>query len=82
MLIPRNSRERISAKIVYMGPVPAPIQEGQRIGTLKVFRGTNVALEVPLQAVESVERGNLSQRAYDAASELVIGLVRAGFAKI
>jgi D-alanyl-D-alanine carboxypeptidase (penicillin-binding protein 5/6) len=82
MLIPRNSRERISAKIVYMGPVPAPIQEGQRIGTLKVFRGTNVVLEVPLQAVESVERGNLSQRAYDAASELVIGLVRAGFAKI
>ena len=82
MLIPRNSRERISAKIVYTGPVPAPIQEGQRIGTLKVFRGTNVALEVPLQAKENVDRGNLSRRAYDAASELVIGLVRAGFAKI
>ncbi|MGA7452417.1 MAG: D-alanyl-D-alanine carboxypeptidase family protein [Rhodoplanes sp.] len=82
MLIPRNSRERISAKVVYTGPVPAPIQEGQRIGTLKVFRGTNVALEVPLQAVESVDRGNLSRRAFDAASESVIGLVRAGIAKI
>ncbi len=82
MLIPRNSRERISAKIVYTGPVPAPIQEGQRIGTLKVFRGTNVALEVPLQAMENVDRGNLSRRAYDAASELVIGLFRAGIAKI
>ena len=82
MLIPRNSRERISAKVVYTGPVPAPIQEGQRIGTLKVFRGTNVALEVPLQAVESVDRGNLSRRAFDAASEFVIGLVRAGIAKI
>ena len=82
MLIPRNSRDRISAKIVYTGPVPAPIQEGQRIGTLKVFRGTNVALEVPLQAVESVDRGNLSRRAFDAASESVIGFVRAGIAKI
>jgi len=82
MLIPRNSRDRISAKIVYTGPVPAPIQEGQRIGTLKVFRGTNVALEVPLQAVESVDRGNLSRRAFDAASESVIGLARAGIAKI
>jgi D-alanyl-D-alanine carboxypeptidase (penicillin-binding protein 5/6) len=82
MLIPRNSHDRISAKIVYTGPVPAPIQEGQRIGTLKVFRGTNVALEVPLQAVESVDRGNLSRRAFDAASESVIGLARAGIAKI
>ncbi len=82
MLIPRNSRDRISAKIVYTGPVPAPIQEGQRIGTLKVFRGTNVALEVPLQAVESVDRGNLPRRAFDAASESVIGFVRAGIAKI
>lgn len=82
MLIPRNSRERISAKIAYTGPVPAPIKQGQTIGTLKVFRGTNVALEVPLQALESVERGNLSRRAFDAASELVIGLVRTGIAKI
>lgn len=82
MLIPRNNRERISAKIVYTGPVPAPIQEGQKIGTLKVFRGTNVALEVPLQAVESVDRGALSRRAFDAASESVVGLVRAGIAKI
>jgi D-alanyl-D-alanine carboxypeptidase (penicillin-binding protein 5/6) len=82
MLIPRNNHDRISAKIVYTGPVPAPVQEGQRIGTLRVYRGTNVALEVPLQAAETVERGNLSRRAFDAASELIIGLFRAGIAKI
>jgi D-alanyl-D-alanine carboxypeptidase (penicillin-binding protein 5/6) len=82
MLIPRNNHDRISAKIVYSGPVPAPVQEGQRIGTLRVYRGTNVALEVPLQAAETVERGNLSRRAFDAASELIIGLFRAGIAKI
>ncbi len=82
MLIPRNSNDRISAKIVYTGPVPAPVQEGQKIGTLRVYRGANVALEVPLQAAESVERGNLSRRAFDAASELIIGLFRAGIAKI
>lgn len=82
MLIPRNNHDRISAKIVYTGPVPAPVQEGQRIGTLRVYRGTNVALEVLLQAAETVERGNLSRRAFDAASELIIGLFRAGIAKI
>ncbi|MGZ8402942.1 MAG: D-alanyl-D-alanine carboxypeptidase family protein [Rhodoplanes sp.] len=82
MLIPRNNHDRISAKIMYTGPVPAPVQEGQRIGTLRVYRGTNVALEVLLQAAETVERGNLSRRAFDAASELIIGLFRAGIAKI
>jgi len=82
MLIPRNSHDRISAKIVYTGPVRAPIHEGQQIGMLKVYRGANVALEVPLQAAEGVERGNLSRRAFDAASELIIGLLRAGIAKI
>jgi D-alanyl-D-alanine carboxypeptidase (penicillin-binding protein 5/6) len=33
---------------------------------------------VPLQAAESVGVGSTSQRAFDAATELVIGLFRAG----
>jgi D-alanyl-D-alanine carboxypeptidase (penicillin-binding protein 5/6) len=82
MLMPRNSTDRVSARIVYTGPVPAPIREGQRIGMLRVYRGEKVALEVPLQAAEGVDRGNLHRRAFDAATELFIGLVRAGFAKI
>jgi D-alanyl-D-alanine carboxypeptidase (penicillin-binding protein 5/6) len=82
ILVPRNSHDRISAKIVYTGPVRAPVREGQKIGILKVFRGDNVALEVALLATASIERGNLSRRAFDAASELFIGLVRAGIAKI
>jgi len=45
-------------------------------------RGDVVALEVPLQAGESVEPGTLSQRALDAATELVIGLFRAGFRRL
>jgi serine-type D-Ala-D-Ala carboxypeptidase (penicillin-binding protein 5/6) len=37
-----------------------------------------VVLEVPLEASESVGRGNLGQRAFDAVTELVINLFRAG----
>ena len=33
---------------------------------LKVWRGDNVVLEVPLQAGESVGSGGLHQRAFDA----------------
>jgi len=54
------------------------VQQGQAIGLLKVSRGDNVVLEAPLQAAESVAKGNLTQRAFDAATELVVGLFRAG----
>jgi D-alanyl-D-alanine carboxypeptidase (penicillin-binding protein 5/6) len=82
LLVPRNSGDKILARVVYNGPVPAPVQKGQQIGTLKVWRGDSLTLEVPLEAAESVERGNLPRRAFDAASELMIGLFRAGAARI
>ena len=79
LMVPRNTREKIFARVVYNGPVPAPVQQGQKVGTLKVWRGDFVALEVPLQAADSVPAGSMPQRAFDAATELVIGLFRAGF---
>jgi serine-type D-Ala-D-Ala carboxypeptidase (penicillin-binding protein 5/6) len=82
VLMPKNTNERVTAKIVYTGPVPAPIRQGQQIGNLNVFRGDSVVAEIPLFAAESVERGNLPRRALDAASELVIGLFRTGPKKI
>jgi serine-type D-Ala-D-Ala carboxypeptidase (penicillin-binding protein 5/6) len=78
IMLPRNSSDKIIARIVYTGPVPAPVKEGQPIGRLKVWRNDSVALEVPLHAGIDVETGNLSQRAFDAATELVITLFRAG----
>jgi D-alanyl-D-alanine carboxypeptidase (penicillin-binding protein 5/6) len=82
VLMPKNGSERVSAKIVYSGPVPAPIKQGQQIGYLNIYRGERAVAEVPLFAAESVGRGNLPQRAFDAASELVIGLFRTGTKKI
>jgi D-alanyl-D-alanine carboxypeptidase (penicillin-binding protein 5/6) len=74
LLVPKGVNERITARIVYSGPVRAPVQEGQRIGTLKVWRADNLVLEVPLHAAESVARGGITGRAFDAATEFVIGL--------
>ena len=82
VMIPRNSNERISARIVYTGPVPAPVAKGQSIGKLKVWRGENLALEVPLKAAEDVGPGSMRQRAMDAATELMLGLFRAGVNKL
>ena len=82
LLVPRNSSDKIHGRVVYMGPVPAPVKKGQPIGQLKIWRGDNVVLEVPLQASESIGRGSLSQRAIDAASELMINLFRASLARL
>lgn len=82
LLVPRGSGDRILARIVYTGPVRAPIDKEQRIGVLKVWRADHIVLEVPLHASEAVAPGNLTQRAIDAAGELVIGLFRAGTKRI
>jgi D-alanyl-D-alanine carboxypeptidase (penicillin-binding protein 5/6) len=82
LLVPRNGNDKILGRIVYTGPVPAPVEAKQPIGKLKIWRGDNVVLEVPLQAGESVGLGSLPQRAFDAASELVINLFRAGVERL
>jgi serine-type D-Ala-D-Ala carboxypeptidase (penicillin-binding protein 5/6) len=82
LLVPRGTSERIIARIVYSGPIPVPVTQGQTVATLKVFRGDSLTLEVPLMAAESVGRGSLSQRAFDGASELLIGLVRSGISRL
>jgi D-alanyl-D-alanine carboxypeptidase (penicillin-binding protein 5/6) len=82
VMMPRNSNERLLARIIYTGPVPAPITKGQPIGKLMVWRGENLALEVPLTAAEDVGPGSMPQRAMDGATELMIGLFRAGVDKL
>jgi D-alanyl-D-alanine carboxypeptidase (penicillin-binding protein 5/6) len=82
VMMPRNANERLLARIVYTGPVPAPVTKGQPIGKLVVYRGDSLALEVPLAAADDVGPGTMSQRAMDGATELMIGLFRAGVNKL
>ncbi len=82
VMMPRNSTDRLIARIVYTGPLPAPVTKGQTVAKLKVWRGDNLALEVPLQAADDVGIGTMSQRAMDGATELMIGMLRAGVDKL
>ena len=81
LLLPRGSSDRVSAKVVYKGPITAPVEQGREIGRLKVMRGDIVALDQPLYAGETVAAGTIPQRALDAALELGTGLVRKAFKK-
>ena len=78
IMVPKAGGEKLIARIAYQGPVPAPITQGQQIGLLKVWRDDKLVLQVPLKAAASVGQGNISGRAFDAVTELVISLFRAG----
>ncbi len=82
VMLPRSGNEKLIARIVYIGPLRAPIAPGQRVGALKVWRGNNIALEAPLYSAETVGPGSLTRRAIDGASELAIGMFRAGVEKL
>lgn len=82
VMVQRNGNDKLLARIVYSGPVRAPVATGQRVGVLKVWRGGNIALETPLYAAEAVPTGSMTRRAVDGASELMIGLFRAGVEKL
>ncbi len=70
VFVPRASTERLSAKIVYDGPLVAPVAEGVAVGALKVYHGQTLMLELPLQTKGAAPLGSLSKRALDAAMEL------------
>lgn len=76
ILVPITNRDRLIARIVYDGPVEAPVETGTPIGTLKVWIGDTLSQETPLYAAEDVGKGTLTQRALDAVEELMIGWLR------
>jgi D-alanyl-D-alanine carboxypeptidase (penicillin-binding protein 5/6) len=82
VMVPKNGSEKLIARIVYRGPVAAPVKSGQAVGVVRVWRGANVAMEAPVYAAEAVGTGSIVRRAVDGASELVIGMFRASAEKL
>lgn len=81
LLLPRGQSDRVSAEIRYRGPLRAPVARGTEVGKLRVMRGTQIALEVPVYAAADVAAGSLSQRAMQGAWELATGWIRPGTAR-
>ena len=71
--LPRGSRDLIKGRVVYQGPVPAPIESGREIGKLQIMLGNDVLREAPVYANEDVGRGTIPERAMDGLKELLLG---------
>jgi D-alanyl-D-alanine carboxypeptidase (penicillin-binding protein 5/6) len=82
LMVQKNGNDKLLARLVYNGPVHAPIAAGQQIGVVRVWRGSEMAVETPVHATEAVGTGTTMQRALDGALQLVIGAVRTGVEKL
>ena len=81
VFLARGGQERLTAKIVYRGPLPAPVAAGAQVATLRVWRGDTLALETPLRTENAVALGGLGKRALDASLEFATDIIRGALAK-
>jgi D-alanyl-D-alanine carboxypeptidase (penicillin-binding protein 5/6) len=82
VMVHKNGSDKLIARVVYSGPVRAPIQAGQKVGVVRVWRSGAIAVETPVYTAEAIGTGSTVRRAIDGASELVIGMFRAGAEKL
>jgi D-alanyl-D-alanine carboxypeptidase (penicillin-binding protein 5/6) len=59
MLIDKQQRQSVTMEVELEESVAAPVSQGQRLGTMTVKAGEQVLSQIPLVAVEAVERQSL-----------------------
>jgi D-alanyl-D-alanine carboxypeptidase (penicillin-binding protein 5/6) len=74
LLLPKNAKQKkLHGEIVYPGPVKAPVQEGDRIGELRVTSDGGITTSAPLYAGESVEKAGIVRQGVDSLLHLAFG---------
>lgn len=73
LMMTRPARRKVTAEVVYTGPVAAPISEGDEIATLRIKSIEDFEVKVPLYARKDVPRGGLLRRAINAVTFMVLG---------
>lgn len=56
ILVDKAKRTSLSAKVELVQAVPAPVEKGQNLGTIKVYSDDKMLIQLPLVAGESVEK--------------------------
>ncbi|PWV74904.1 D-alanyl-D-alanine carboxypeptidase family protein [Halomonas sp. A11-A] len=79
MTVPRARNQELTARLDIQGDLAAPIEAGQRVGTLEVRLGEEVVGEQPLVALESVEEGGFVKKLLDQVRRFFSNLVGGWF---
>lgn len=79
MTMPRARNQELSARLDIQGDLTAPIESGQRVGTLEVRLGEEVVGEQPLVALATVEEGGFVKKLFDQVRRFFSNLVGGWF---
>jgi len=71
--VPRSAAQGLDVKVVYSGPIPAPIEKGTEIAKIIITARDVAPIEVPLQAGEAVGRLGFVGRLKAAAQYIFFG---------
>jgi D-alanyl-D-alanine carboxypeptidase (penicillin-binding protein 5/6) len=72
--LPRNGRDQAQVKVIFDGPIPAPIAQGQEIGKIVIEVPGYGKTEVPLVAAAAVERQGFVGRAFSNLEYFLFGM--------
>jgi len=73
LTLPKKSRRDMKVAVTYEGPLPAPIQKGQRVATLTITAPDVDTVEIPLVAGDSIAQLGLVGRLGAAFDFIVWG---------
>tara|TARA_B100001123_G_C15276359_1_gene1012307 strand:- start:850 stop:2004 length:1155 start_codon:yes stop_codon:yes gene_type:complete len=73
LTIPKRKKNTIKAVVEYDGPIPAPINKGDKIASLKIFVSDELKETVNLLANENIKKKNIFARIFTSLNYLVWG---------
>jgi D-alanyl-D-alanine carboxypeptidase (penicillin-binding protein 5/6) len=74
IILPATATGKVTASIVYSGPIKAPIRKGDQVAVLRVTSAESQATnDIPLYAREDIGRSNFAMRGLDSLLVLAFG---------
>lgn len=74
VILPVGSNGKVSAQIVYDGPIKAPIRKGDQVAVLRVTAAdTGATNDIPLYAADDIASSNFAMRGLDSLFVLAFG---------
>lgn len=76
VLLPKQNMPQIRARIIYHGPLVAPVEASQVVGHLQILAKDNVLVTQPVMTAGYVNESSFSKKARDGLFEVCLGWLR------
>jgi D-alanyl-D-alanine carboxypeptidase (penicillin-binding protein 5/6) len=74
IILPATSSGKVSAAVVYQGPIKAPIRKGDKVAVLRITSAESSATnDIPLYAGDDIDQSNFAMRGLDSLFVLAFG---------